>query len=406
MNPHLRASLLTHSSQGLTVPFPAGETYTTNGLTWTQSAIRMNHIQVIATHNSYHREVSPEERSWHSVLLSSPINYYYSHAALDVQLSRQSVRSIELDIWADPPPGGNYAHPLIRKLSGLAYPDQQAMSHPGAKVMHVPDRDVGTTCLTLTSCLTVVRDWSLAHPLHVPISIQLEFKTAASRQTRDLLPGLASGTRPVPWNDTVLLAQLDDEIRSVFPAGALITPDDLRRPGMTLEESVLAHGWPDLDSARGRVLFVMDDGPRVLGAVRDAYVEGRPSLEGRVIFSQSAPGEPDCAFQKMNEPRGEENLARIREQVARGYWVRTRADVPLETVLVGGEGVTVMRDAALASGAQMVSTDWPVDGMSARYGVDYVVRFPRGRPAVCNPVNAPESCTEETELEPAEYFRG
>lgn len=385
------------------------EIYTKNGLTWTPSALRMNQIQVIATHNSYHREVTPAERHWHSVLLSEPTNYYYSHAALDLQLGHQGIRSLELDIWADPAPGGNYARPLIRRLSGGGYPDQAVMREPGAKVLHVSDLDVGTTCLTLVACLTAVRTWSRAHPRHVPISIMLEFKTASSSSVDNLL-GLVGSAHPVPWNDTAQLAGLDAEIRSVFAPDELVVPDDLRRRGdddhLSLEQSVLAHGWPDLESARGRVLFAMDDGPAGLGAVRDAYVaDGRASLEGRVIFTQSVPGEPDCAFQKLNDPLADDKArVNIREQVRMGYWVRTRADVPVTTVL--SNDTTSMRDAALASGAQMVSTDWPAYGMSARYGVDYVVRYEGGRTAVCNPVNAPDSCTNETELEPPEYYQG
>ncbi len=62
-----------------------------------------------------------------------------------------------------------------------------------------------------------------------------------------------------------------------------------------------------------------------------------------------------------NEPRGLAN-AEIATLVRRGYYVRTRSDVPLETV-VAGDGS--MLDAALANGAQLVSTDFPEIGMSA-----------------------------------------
>ena len=40
------------------------------------------------------------------------------------------------------------------------------------------------------------------------------------------------------------------------------------------------------------MLFLLDNEP---GPVRDAYVAGRPSLEGRVLFTNSLPGEPDVA---------------------------------------------------------------------------------------------------------------
>lgn len=47
---------------------------------------------------------------------------------------------------------------------------------------------------------------------------------------------------------------------------------------------------------------------------------------------------------------------------------------------------------SLASGAQLISTDFPEVGMSARYGSDYVAALPGGSPARCNPVNAPPGC--------------
>lgn len=73
----------------------------------------------------------------------------------------------------------------------------------------------------------------------------------------------------------------------------------------------------------------------------------------------------------------------------RGYFVRTRSDVPLQTV---AENDRSMLDAALASGAQLISTDFPQIGMSARYGSDFVAALPGGGPARCNPVNAPPGC--------------
>jgi hypothetical protein len=46
------------------------------------------------------------------------------------------------------------------------------------------------------------------------------------------------------------------------------------------------------------------------------------------------------------------------------------------------------------SGAQMISTDFPVTGLAARHGTDYTAELPGpGDEAVrCNPVNAPRAC--------------
>ena len=70
--------------------------------------------------------------------------------------------------------------------------------------------------------------------------------------------------------------------------------------------------------------------------------------------------------------------------------VRTRADA--DTVQARSNDTT-MRDAALAGGAQFVSTDYEVP--DPRFG-PYVVRIPGGTPARCNPVTAPPTARRPT----------
>lgn len=318
-----------------------------------------------------------------------------SHSSLTTS-SSTDISLDRLDILSDPD-GGHYAKPLIRRLVGLPFPADPTFATNSTKVLHVPDLDVGSVCASVVQCLRIIRRWVEAHPRAVPIPILLELKTAEN------IGGAIGGAPVIPWNETARLDWLDAEIRSVFPREQMILPDDLRRESLpTLEAAVLRHGWPDLDSARGRVFFVMDNGP--VHPVRSTYVEGRPNLQGRVIFTNAAPGDADCAFQKHNNPTSEAAVANIQKQVAAGYWVRTRADVPLDTVL-RDRCDTRRREAALRSGAQIVSTDFPVYGPSARWGCDYAVRLPGGRAARCNPVmNGPRKC-DEAALEPDEYIR-
>lgn len=370
--------------------------------------IRLNQLQVIGSHNSYHREVSLSEREVFPELIgeSTPENYYYSHASVHDQLEYQQIRSFEFDVFADSK-GGLFADPLIRRLANMSDAErehyalpQDVMQRPGTKVLHVADADVGTTCHTLVECLTQVREWSDAqHRRHVPIPILLEFKMS-NGPVED-----KGGVRAEEWT-TEVLDKVDKEIRSVFSPDRLITPDDIRRAAerasgrkhLTLEEAILmrgprgAGGWPTLDDARGKVLFLMDNEPTHSVRVRDAYrAGGRDNLEGRVIFTNSEPGQPDAAFIKRNDPLGEKNQREIKQLVSKGYLVRTRADVPLDTIL---NGKTDMREAAFASGAHIVSTDWPAPGSAGRYNSDYVVKFPRSRAARCNPINAPKHCDD------------
>jgi Phosphoinositide phospholipase C, Ca2+-dependent len=227
------------------------------------------------------------------------------------------------------------------------------------------------------------------------------YKTPMRRVPRDVLVYLyrwRAGApqllmrRRAPDRDGPQLDALDLEIRSVFREERLITPDDVRRRRLTLEESVRRHGWPALEDSRGKVAFLLDNDP---GPIRDAYLAGRPNLEGRVLFTNSLAGRQDAAFIKRNDPLAA-NTAQIQELVRAGYLVRTRSDVPLTTVLSGD---TTQRQAALDSGAQLVSTDFPVAGMAARYGSDFVAQLPGSVVARCNPANARVTC-RDSRLEP------
>ena len=321
--------------------------------------LRLNHFQVIGSHNSYHVEQPADVIELYEQFDPEAYTLAYTHAPLTQQLDEQGVRQFELDVFADP--AGDLWRPLGR---------------PGWKVFHIEQIDMDATCEVLVDCLEQVKGWSDAHRDHMPLAFLLEIKdTADIPGPPDALPVTAE-----------LLADLDAEIRSVFPADRLITPDDVRGDRATLEEAVLDDGWPSLEASRGKVLFLLDN-------KRNEYLAGTTTLEGRVAFTPSAPGQPDAAFLKLNDPIAD--FDRIQDAVAAGYVVRTRADLPVETAMSGD---TAMRDAALASGAQWVSSDYPVPGMSARWGTDYVAQIPGGNPARCNPISAPAGC-EATMIE-------
>lgn len=384
--------------------------------------LRLNNLQVIGTHNSYHREVSLPERVYFPQLMGNieahVDDFYYSHASVHDQLEYQQVRSFEFDVYADTK-GGLFADPLIRRLANMSNDykkhhdlPQDVMRQPGTKVLHIADADVGTICHTLVECLAQVKAWSDAKKgQHIPIPILLEFKKSE--------PGMEEqgGVKAEDWT-VGALDTVDAEIRSVFSKDQLITPDDIRKQAIdngvvsgdgrdkhdkhniTLEEAILAFehggGWPTLSSARGKFFFVMDNEPTHPIQVRDPYRSGgRPNLEGRVIFTNSLPGEPDAAFIKRNDPLTGNNQREIEDLVAKGYFIRTRADEPIQMILKDDGEAPAMREAALASGAHIVSTDWATAGLSARYNSDYFVRLPHGGSARCNPINAPEVCNDQ-----------
>lgn len=347
--------------------------------------LRLNHFQVIGTHNSYHVEPQPALMEYLLRRLGSVAEgFQYSHVPLPQQFARQGVRQIELDVFADPA-GGLFSHraglALIRENPDAGIPE---LEQPGFKVLHVQDIDFESTCWTLIQCLRQVKEWSDAHPLHMPLMVLIEAKD-------EWIP-VAGSAIPVPIGEAELDA-LDAEIRSVFPPRTLLTPDAVRGDRPTLEDAIRNVGWPTLAESRGKIMFCLDNG----GAIREAYVRRHPSLRGRVMFVNAAPDEAEAGFLKLNDPIGDFDA--IRDAVARGFVVRTRADADTVEARTGN---TVPRDQALASGAHWVSTDYPVP--DTRWGHGYVAQIPGGTPARCNPIRAPASC-RPTDIENPLYLR-
>jgi hypothetical protein len=336
--------------------------------------VALNQVQVIGTHNSYHIQPAPQLIQLYRQFDDAAIQWEYTHRPLDQQFELLGIRQIELDVFADPE-GGLYAAPFgFRLLQGDFSARIPELEAPGIKVLHVQELDYDTTCQFFVECLEVVKGWSDATPGHLPIMILVEAKDDPVSDPLNL-----GFVVPIEFG-TAEFDDLDAEIRSVFPPEQLITPDDVRGDAATLEAAIQRRGWPTLSRARGRVLFALDNG----GAKREAYLEGHPSLAGRVLFTNAAPGQPDAAFVKVNEPRGDPEY--IPSLVRDGYIVRTRADAD---TLDARDNDTERRDAALSSGAQYVSTDYPEPDLDFS---EYQVMLPGGVSGRCNPVNAPPGC--------------
>lgn len=371
----MRFGLLPSTLLALCTAFCAAQTST--------EALRLNQIQVIGTHNSYHAGIPPSEALlWKQKNAEAFTWLDYQHKPLTEQLNG-GVRQIELDIFADSK-GGLFADPAGPKAVAAAHLAADApfdpagvMRQPGFKVLHMQDVDYRSVCQPFTACLAEVRQWSKAHPGHAPIFILVETKQDQPR------PGLQF-TRPEPFTAEIFKA-LDAEIRSVFTAEEMITPDDVRGSYPTLNKAVLAGNWPTLQAARGKVVFLLDQQP-----ARPLYLEVHPGLRGGVLFTNSVAGADDAAFLERNEGHVEE----IRSLVEKGYLVRTRTDANTQEAR---QNRVARRDATLRSGAQILSTDYPPNE-PARWRGHYKVEFKSHQPVRCNVVNAPAGCAIEPGL--------
>jgi hypothetical protein len=349
-------------------------------------SLKLNQIQVVGTHNSYHRAATGKE---HQLLVDmnpeQAAQRTYSHPSITEQLTKQKVRQLEIDVYADSK-GGLYATPALRKQAGLGpYLDEvPAMADPGTKVLHEQDVDYHSVCPVFVDCLKEVKRWSDAHPTHVPVAIDIDFKDGP------LIFPVPDQAKPEKWT-TEAMDGLDAEIRSVFDEGDIITPDQVRGDHKTLEEGVLAGGWPTLGSSRGKVMFLMANGQ----PYPSIYAKGHPNLEGRIMFISVSPGQPDAAYMSMDDPLAD--AKEIAELVRKGYLVRTRADANEAEARADD---TKRLDAALASGAQWISTDYPgPDGAKDALGTRYAGELPGFLAARCNPVTAPEGC-KDASVEP------
>jgi len=341
--------------------------------------LRINQIQVIGTHNSYHAGLTPGVTKLLQATNPKAFDGLdYQHAPLTQQFDH-GIRQIELDIYADAK-GGRFAHPFGATLNagGAAGFDKEGVfAKPGFKVMHVQDIDYISNCQPFVGCLKEIRAWSKGHPKHVPLFILVETKT---QDPIKAVPGMVDYERFTPE----VLDALDAEIRSVFPEGEMVTPDQVRGKHATLPEAVAANGngggWPTLKAARGKVVFLLDQ-----TNITPIYTPGHPALQGRVLFTNAKAGTPDAAFVEHNDATPDEIDALVKQ----GYIVRTRSDADTKE---GRSGDTTTRDKALKSGAQMVSTDYPWYEPSRWTG--FTVSLPDKASVRCNPVNAPKGCSD------------
>ncbi|MEQ8692502.1 MAG: Ca2+-dependent phosphoinositide-specific phospholipase C [Pseudomonadales bacterium] len=296
--------------------------------------LTVNQLQFIGSHNSYKQAMSPEHAQ--ALRARNPAaadSLEYAHLPLPEQLDL-GLRKLELDIFYQPQTGSFV-------------------------VGHVQVIDMNSHCNDLGACLEQIKAWSDANPRHAPLWISFNTKDQAIEGLPDPSPFAAEALKLL---DQHLQAALGDR---------LIWPSQVRPAGS--DRPV----WPPLDEARGKILLILDEG----GDKRANYMQG---WRERPMFMNVPPEHPASAIQIINDPLAQGEL--IRQRVVAGFMVRTRADA--DTVEARADS-TARREAALASGAQAVSTDYYLPAV--HFGNDYQVRIEGG--VRCNPVTAPADCT-------------
>jgi hypothetical protein len=342
---------------------------------WMDTNLRMDQVQVVGTAQSYKQR--PDSALMGLIRMGGKRDAEaldFALPSLEAQLD-SDVRALQFDVAYDPQ-GGAYKNPAGASMAMDLLPDDyiKAMSKPGFKVIHVLDVDYQSSCLALADCLGRVSAWSKAHPRHLPIVISLK--------TNDSKTPMPGATKPLACEEAALNA-LDGEIRAAFATSQIITPDQLQGNHASLRDAALAHAWPKLGAARGKVIFVLDDS----AAKAKLYQGDRKSLEGRAMFIAADETSPLAAFVAIPDPV--KDGGRIQAALRSGFIVSTRAD---EDTREARENNTARRDAAFASGAQIIQTNFaaadpaiggyrvsladnPAALCGARLGSEHCVRF-------------------------------
>lgn len=281
-------------------------------------ATLLTDVQFIASHNSYATQPNALQNFVLGIVRpGEPEKLAYSHPPLWEQFD-EGVRSIELDL-------------RVHRSGKL-------------RLTHVPLLANGSVAPDFGLALDEIKRWSSSHSGHLPIIVLIEFKS----DYRYLDPTLAA------WSAENLA--LVDEALADHLGPTLLRPTELT-------------SWPTVEQARDSVIVVMHPDQELA-----ALYEQRPVDERTMLIGQSGlMGQSDAVasetttaqFVVHNDP----DPVAIEQLIAAGVMVRTRADADLATD-------PAVRDQALGSGAQIISTDfWAPHAQPA---TGYVVEFDDG----------------------------
>jgi hypothetical protein len=267
--------------------------------------LRVNHIQALGTHNSYHLQSDIDILPWR-----------YEHLPLNEQLERQGVRQFELDLYEINP--------------------------NEIQVFHIERLDDRSNCDSLRSCFEEIQGWSEQNPQHHPLLILLEPKNHLGTPQE-------------------LIQTLEEIIEETWPSKQLLTPRLVQKDYVDLKTAIAAEGWPTLGDVRGRTLLILHTG----GELREAYLSASGGTRERLMFPDAYGdlSQPFAAYHSINDPIGSFDL--IQTVVGEGHLVRTRADADnVEPNVLDYS----RSQSALDSGAHFLSTDHPYPRSETSYG--------------------------------------
>jgi hypothetical protein len=269
--------------------------------------IKLNDIQILASHNSYKGMSTSLGRLF--VGLGDSFDearaLKYSYQSITDQL-KLGIRSMEFDLRK-------------RKDSFM--------------LTHVPLVDNSSVAPNFALALEEIRLYSEHNPVHIPIIILMEVKT-------DWMI-LDHALQNI---ETEELLQLDALIKEKL-GDHLFQPADLMVDDLTVQETITTLGWPSIEEMLGKVIIVLHP-----NNYNDRYLALDPTMESQAMFIGSYADDLNHDYTSfiVHNNVDVESIASLIEQ---GYIVRTRIDDSLAF-----DQNRYM--AALASGAQILTSDF------------------------------------------------
>ncbi len=290
------------------------------------SEIKLNEIKILASHNSYKKYGTAIGKFFIGLGSTKEeadaLKYGYKNFTDQFEAG---IRSMEIDL-------------RMRKTEFM--------------LTHVPLVDNGSVAPVFSLALDEIALFSENNPNHVPIIILMEIKDDWMILDHALQ---VIGTDQLKQLNILLEDKLGD---------LLFSPNDMLENGKTLNETVQTTGWPSVSSLLGKVIFVLHP-----GNFTQIYNEIDPSLVSLPMFLGIYPdqiSESYASFIVHNDP----DVTAISQLVSQGYIVRTRIDADL--VYEQGN-----YDAALASGAQILSSDYTTG--RSDLGIDEYIYLPNDK---------------------------
>ncbi len=295
------------------------------------NGIKFNELRYIATHNSYQTQSTEE------------IKKVYRNLS-DLTFGLVSAKT------------GDFVSPTItEQLNNGIYSmelDIETFDRNGEisfTCMHSPYIEMGTSCYDFELALKEISMWSDNNPNHLPITIIIEPKE------------LFIPLEDMKFPNIDYIKEFDNTLKKGL-GDKLFTPADMLGEYENFAALRADNGWCEVNDMLGKVLILLHD-----CNVTDYYIKTDNTLKTQAMFPMMYLEDSDnvnASFLIINKPA---EAVKAKKELDEGnFVVRTRADKFTEVT-------KERRELAFESGAQIISTDYPVN--SSLESDDYYVSF-------------------------------